>query len=259
MTSLKALGLKIQLNHTSMQCSAPEPCHAQLCMLHTNGIHDVALQYCGCRPLARHIQLLRQGLYPASQIVVKTCATFALLHHLHLLALTTKASTYDFYSALEKQTNNTGINVPKSQYRALQRMCLQWQHLVMLKRGGRAHDSAGAAGTKEGELAVPCLTCPHPSKNLSNGWENASKQTKYACLPAPALSFNVLCRFLYAMLIAMDANFRLKQQLVSSYSQDPGLGTGLSYMVKRKPYEKYLLSKASQGDVSTSPLLLDGF
>ncbi|KAG6913527.1 hypothetical protein DXG01_006191 [Tephrocybe rancida] len=46
----------------------------------------------------------------------------------------------------------------------------------------------------------------------------------------------------------MDANDHLKQQLVSSHSQDPGFGTGLSYMVQREPYDAYVLSKASQGD-----------
>ncbi|KAF8069293.1 hypothetical protein FPV67DRAFT_1415377 [Lyophyllum atratum] len=234
-TSLKDLGLKVQLNHSSMQCPNPEPCHVQFRVLHTNGIHDVALQYCGCRPLPRHIQLLRRGLFPASQLTVKTCASFQLLRQLHLLGLTTKASTYDFYRTLEKLTDNTGLCVPKSRYRPLQRMCLQWRHLVMLKRGGRGHDPSGAAGTEEGELAVPCLTCPHPGKNLPEGWEKAPKETA----------------FLYATMVAMDANFRLKQQLVSSYSQDPGLGTGLSYMVRREPYEKYVLSKASQGDIST--------
>ncbi|KAF8156253.1 hypothetical protein BJ912DRAFT_1070632 [Pholiota molesta] len=46
----------------------------------------------------------------------------------------------------------------------------------------------------------------------------------------------------------MDANFRLKNQLVSNYSQDPGLGIGWAYMVPRKPYEAYVLSKASEED-----------
>ena len=48
----------------------------------------------------------------------------------------------------------------------------------------------------------------------------------------------------------MDANFRLKNQLVSNYSQDPGLGIGWSYMVPQIPYEKYVLSRASDEDVS---------
>jgi len=56
--------------------------------------------------------------------------------------------------------------------------------------------------------------------------------------------------FLYMMFVCMDANFRLKNQLVSNYSQDPGLGTGLAYMVPREPYEQYVLSRCDDSDVS---------
>lgn len=57
-------------------------------------------------------------------------------------------------------------------------------------------------------------------------------------------------RFLYVLILCMDANFRLKNQLVSNYSQDPGLGIGWAYMVPRAPYEKYVLSRATDSDVS---------
>ncbi|KDR81126.1 hypothetical protein GALMADRAFT_61075 [Galerina marginata CBS 339.88] len=235
-TTLKTLGLKVQLNHGSLFCPNPVPCHASLLVLHTNGIHEVDIRYCGCdRAIPQHLQLLRRRLYPASQITVKTCASFELLEHLHMLALTTKASTYDFYRALEKSTNNTGMNVPKSRYRALSRMNLQWRHLQMLKWGGRANDASGVEGTKDGELAVRCPSCPHPGINLSDGWEAAPDGAK----------------FLYMMFICMDANFRLKNQLVSNYSQDPGLGTGWAYMIPRKAYEAYVLSRANDEDIST--------
>ena len=64
--------------------------------------------------------------------------------------------------------------------------------------------------------------------------------------------FLYLCffsRFLYAAFICVDANFRLKNQLVSNYSTDPGLGTGMAYMVERLPYERYVLSRASDSEV----------
>lgn len=61
--------------------------------------------------------------------------------------------------------------------------------------------------------------------------------------------------FLYMMFICMDANFRLKNQLVSNYSQDPGFGIGLAYMVPREPYERYVLSRANDSDVSTTFVL----
>ena len=132
--SLKDIGLKFQLNHASMFCERPVPCHSKLLVLHTNGIHEVAIEFCGCaRAIPQHLQLLRRGLYPASQITVRTCASFELLKQLHMYSLTSKASTYDFYRALERLTTNTGITPPKFRLRALMRMVFQWRHLKLLK------------------------------------------------------------------------------------------------------------------------------
>lgn len=177
--TLKSIGLKVQLNHGSMFCESPRPSHAALLVIHTNGIHEVAIQYCGCsREIPHHIQLLRRGFYPASQQSVKTCATFTLLDQLHKFALTTKSSTYDFYRALEKITTNTGIAVPKLRYKALFRMTMQWRHLKLLKWAGRGHDPGGVAATRPGELAVPCPSCPRPGVNLPENWEDAPPAMK---------------------------------------------------------------------------------
>ena len=59
----------------------------------------------------------------------------------------------------------------------------------------------------------------------------------------------ILPRYLYMALVCMDANFRLKNQLVSNYSQDPGLGIGMVYMLGRDQYEAYVLERADQNDV----------
>ncbi|KAF9472822.1 hypothetical protein BDN70DRAFT_818093, partial [Pholiota conissans] len=234
--SLKDIGLKIQLNHSSMFCENPVPAHTSMLVLHTNGIHSVAVQYCGCsRAIPHHIQLLRRRLYPASQLSVKTCATFELLRLLHKMALSTKASTYDFYRCLEWLTDGAGINTPKSRYRALCRMTLQWRHLQMLKWAGVPHQIGGVSAIQPGQLAVRCPSCPYPGINLPGGWEHVSEEL----------------RFLYMVFICMDANFRLKNQLVSNYSQDPGQGIGWSYMVPRKPYEAYVLGRANDEDIST--------
>lgn len=233
-TPLRELGLRIQLNHETMACSNPERAHSNLRVLHTNGIHDVAFDYCGCdRLIPRHLQLLRRGLYPASQIGPKTVATFPLMKLLHLLALCSKGSTYDFYRVLEKSTNNIGVDLPKSRYRALLRLVLQWRHLKMLKRGGRGNDPTGVAGTEDGALAVLCPSCPYPEINIPKDWKNAP----------PGM------QFLYFIIRCIDANFRLKNQLVSTWSADPGLGIGLSYYVPREPYEKFLLEQLDDAEV----------
>ncbi len=117
-----------------MRCRLPIAGHQEFKVLHANGIHHVALDYCGCeRQLPKHIQLLRRRWFPATQRVPRTAASFQLLEFLHMLSLCAKSSLYDFYRTLEKLTTNTGIDVPKSHNKALMRMLLQWRHLKMLK------------------------------------------------------------------------------------------------------------------------------
>ncbi|KDR70916.1 hypothetical protein GALMADRAFT_75522, partial [Galerina marginata CBS 339.88] len=231
-SSLKDLGLRVQLNHLSMKCSKPEPSHSHFVVLHTNGIHEVAIDFCGCRPISKLRQLLRRGLFPSSQDNPRTCATFTLLKQLQMLSLTSKCATYDYYRMLERLTDNRGAEMPKSKYRSLLRMILQWRHLKMLKRAGRGHDPTGVNGTKEGELALACPSCPHPGINLPDNWRIVSDEEK----------------FLYFVLLCIDANFRLKNQLVSNYSVDPGLGNGMSYTIERGGFEKYVKSRADDKD-----------
>lgn len=154
----------------------PNACDERLRVVHTTGVHEVALSYCGCnREIARDLQLLRRGLYPASQQKVRTCVTFSLLKLLHLLSLMGKVSAFDMYHSIERLTNNTGLNMPRSRYRPTMRCLNQWRHLKALKRGGRGHDPTGASGTSEGELALLCPTCPHPGINLPDNWAAAPK------------------------------------------------------------------------------------
>lgn len=171
------MGLVIHLNHAGLRCPVPAPVDRRFRILHTNGIHDVAYSYCACnREIPRNVQLLRRGLYPASQHNVRTCVTFPLLRLLHLLALTAKLSTYDVYRALERLTMNFNVRPPTSRYRPLMRVLTQWRHLKLLKRGGRGHDPSGAAGTSNGELAVLCPSCPRPGVNLDEGWRDQPEE-----------------------------------------------------------------------------------
>ncbi|KAE9403518.1 hypothetical protein BT96DRAFT_1080167 [Gymnopus androsaceus JB14] len=159
------------------------------------------------------------------------------MEQLHLSTLTTKCSVYDFYCAISKMTDNTNLKSTRWRYIALMRMLLQWRHLKLLKWNGRGNDPSGVAGTKEGDLVVPCLSCPHPGINLAEGWENDLARLDK-----------------YSLKVTEDANFRLKEQLVSSHSRDPGLVNGLGYFVERTKYEQYVLSRASEADISTCPL-----
>lgn len=175
--SLKDVGLVVHLNHTTLRCPTPAAADSRLRIIHTNGIHDVAIMYCNCtRAVPQHLQLLRRGLYPASQELVRTCVSFSLLRLLHLFALTAKISTYDMYRALERLTANSAVKPPKSRYQPLKRVLVQWRHLKLLKRGGRGHDPTGISGTQNGDLAILCPSCPRPGVNIPNNWNEAPKE-----------------------------------------------------------------------------------
>lgn len=52
------------------------------------------------------------------------------------------------------------------------------------------------------------------------------------------------------LIVCLDANYRLKNQLVSSEVADPGLGTGLAFFGPLEPYRKWLLSCTDVEEVS---------
>ncbi|KAK7451768.1 hypothetical protein VKT23_012447 [Stygiomarasmius scandens] len=221
-----------------MRCRNPRRGHSNMRVLHTNGVHHVSFLYCDCeRALPPAIQLLRRGFYPSTHDNIQTASTFPLLELLHHLSITSKGSNFDFYRTLEKLTDNTGLEIPKSRYVALKQMMHQWRHLKLLKRAGRGHDSdtQRVANTKDGELAILCPSCPHLGINVPLDLSGVPEQL----------------RFLYRVMLVMDANFKLKNQLVSSYSRDPGLGIGWAYFVPRAAYEAYLLANIHEDEIST--------
>ncbi|KAF9029864.1 hypothetical protein BJ165DRAFT_1535856 [Panaeolus papilionaceus] len=220
--SLSSLGLKIVLNHSSLYCAAPIPCHQSLLIFHTNGIHECNIHYCGCgQGEPQHIQLLRRQLYPASQLIIKTCVTFELLDHLHKLSLTTKSSLYDFYRGLERLTDNTGLQKSPSVTESFS--------------DGEAEDTIqGVQMRPSRESWQSSASCPIPGVNMMEGRRFSPEKW-----------------FLNTAFVCMDANFRLKNRLVSNYDQSPGLGMGWAYLVEREPYERYILNRANDADVSS--------
>ncbi|KAJ7856413.1 hypothetical protein B0H13DRAFT_1902672 [Mycena leptocephala] len=144
---------------------------------------------------------------------------------------------YDFYGVLEKLTDNTGIKL-LDRYHEWIRMCREFHHLMLLKRGGRAQaytSDLGVDGTKAGELAIECPACLRPGVNLPEGWEKVSAED----------------RFLYTLFIALDACFRLKRWLVSSELKDPDSGPGWAYMVETGACREYLQMVMNQKDMDT--------
>ncbi|KAG1884765.1 hypothetical protein F4604DRAFT_1878697 [Suillus subluteus] len=227
--SLKTLGLRIQLGHTTGQiCLNPRRAfNDDFVVVDTHGIHEVSLDFCNCATAQSHIQqLLQISWFPSTTSDPKTAATFHILEHYHLLSFESKVSAFEFYNALSRMSDNTGLLPIKDRYDSFTRMIREWRHLKMLKRSWRGHDPSGVDGTVEGECTVLCPACPHPGKNLPAGWKDAPRQ------------------WLYGLFLAIDANFRLKRKAVSSDSVDPSLSCGWGYFVEDKAYKDFLHSGA---------------
>ncbi|KAF4612165.1 hypothetical protein D9613_004616 [Agrocybe pediades] len=186
-------------------------------VIHSNGIHDVALDYCACEtaePSA--VQLLRRFWYPSTGIFPQTAATILVLKRYQLLAFEAKTSSYEFYNSIARLTDNTGLLKHKDRYHEFMRMYRQWCILSMAKRAGRGHDENGIKATSEGQCALLCPACPQPEKNLPSDWKDAHPAKKW----------------LYSLFLAIDANFRLTRWHVSSEERDPSLTDGWAFFVK---------------------------
>lgn len=110
----------------------------------------------------------------------------------------------------------------------------------MLKRAARGHSRDGVEKTQPGELALVCPACPQPGCNLPTGWESAEPEKRYVlCLSAIVLPLTRRS-WLYALFLAIDANFRLKRKKVSSEERDPSLGGGWSFFVEETAYKEHL-------------------
>ncbi|KAG1768260.1 hypothetical protein EV702DRAFT_979562, partial [Suillus placidus] len=115
-TSLKDLGLRIQLGHPVWGiCYNPSPAfHDNFFVLDVNGVHQVAVDFCACEiAQSPTTQLLCAHWFPAMTTDPKTAATFHLLHHFHILTFESKASAFEVWQTLSRLTDNTGLSAPK--------------------------------------------------------------------------------------------------------------------------------------------------
>ncbi|KAG2101391.1 uncharacterized protein F5147DRAFT_747022 [Suillus discolor] len=222
--ALADMGLRVQLGHQGMSCLCPQRGHVSFVVIHTNAIHH---------RVSHRQQLLHCEWYPATLHFPQSACTKRVLEFFLVLTWSSKVSGYEFYTSLERLTDNTHLNVPK--YKEFMRMVRQFRHIKLMKQAGRGNVTGGIYKTEPGALAIKCPACPQPGVNLPEDWDKVEGSMK----------------FLYYLIIAMDANFRLKDRARSSSTADPGLHTGLAYFVPDKPYVEHILKNASQTDIST--------
>ncbi|KAF8430758.1 hypothetical protein L210DRAFT_3614605 [Boletus edulis BED1] len=206
---VESLGLRIQLGHRPGEaCPNREAAFDDdFVIIDAQSIHMVALDFCVNDP--------------------RTTATFSVMELFHILSFESKVTAFEFFHMIVQRTDNTGLTpIRKYRYAVFLRMVSEWHNIKALQRSGRRHDPAGIDATQEGDLAILCPACPQPGKNLPPNWEQSERQ------------------WLYALFVAIDANFRLKRRHVSSELKDPGLSQGWGYFIKDNKYKAYLKANA---------------
>ncbi|KAJ7502414.1 hypothetical protein B0H11DRAFT_1712352 [Mycena galericulata] len=225
--TLRHIGLVYQLGHEGRPCAAPAPAIRSMVVLDTNGIHRVSYQYCGCdqgRTVRNLSQLMRNAWYPASLTDPTTCATYKVLEMFRLMTVIGNVNARDFVTALERRTEALGSSGLKDWQSPFARMSRQYAFLQRVRRAGRGHDPAGVNATKLGELTVMCWACPHDGRNLPEDWRDIDP--KY--------------RFLFMLILALDANFKLKNRLRANERYNPPLGPGWGAFVEPTAYKEHL-------------------
>ncbi|KAF8873404.1 hypothetical protein BD779DRAFT_1613679 [Infundibulicybe gibba] len=216
--SLCKIGMRYQLGHRRGGLSLAIPGHADFVVIASNGIHLIKINFSN--------QLLEIGWWPSTPIEPQTVATTDLLR-------ITNPPT-DFYLALEQMTDGYGLQKLPDRLSQWMLMLREWRHIKMVKRAGRGFDMAGIKATKQGELAIPCRACPQPGINLPTGWETS---------PGDII-------WLYALILAEDANFKIKGRQRSNDEADPPLGPGWATFVNNEEYENHLARFVTQEEIS---------
>ncbi|TFK80022.1 hypothetical protein K466DRAFT_504583, partial [Polyporus arcularius HHB13444] len=231
--SLRDLGVVFQLGHDGAQCPCSAETTHRLVIGDVTGIHQVQVRFCECLDESEQftykwVQLFRQGWFPATTHRPATAFTFRMLNAFQELNLQGKTNLYDYWRSLERITDNSGSGPPLASH-----VVRLWRHLTALKRGARCHDPTGAAGTREGELALDCPACPHPGKNLPEDWQSAPPEI----------------RWIYTLFLMLDANFRAK--LKDRGLEDAELGPGWSYYVENSKFQAHSLADSCRTQKST--------
>lgn len=126
-STLRELGLIVQLGHHGGSCPIPGDSRSDFTVVHTNGVHNVNIRFCGCSSSygASHsrVQLLRVSWLPASLDLPRTAFTFDCLDTFHVLNLQSKISTYDYYLSVAHISDNIGTSEQKVCHHHRSRCC----------------------------------------------------------------------------------------------------------------------------------------
>jgi CxC2 like cysteine cluster associated with KDZ transposases len=192
-------------------------------VVHTNGIHHIALVYCGCHGTENtHSDLMAARLVPASFTRYRTLFTHAVLDDFRLANLECKTSAYQYFQKLRRLTSPMAPETAPNLYHELRRMSRVWRWMKKLKWAGFGHNTTDVQEPAAGELANFCPACPQPEINLPEKWEQDSQ------------------RWVYRRFFVADGNFKADHVRQHGPTPDIWLSPGGGMMSKDEEYKDFL-------------------
>jgi hypothetical protein len=207
-------------------------CNPYVRVVHTNGVHHIALVYCTCRGQEEaHSDLMAQRLIPTSFTRYRTLFTHAVLDDFRAANLECKASAYQYFQKLRRHTSPMAPETVPNLYHELRRMSRIWRWMKKLKWAGFAHRDEETTVPKAGELANFCPACPQVGVNLPHDWELDPQ------------------RWVYQRSFVADGNFKA-DHVRQRQNNDLWLSEGGGMMSLRREYDRFLAIAKERSTVS---------
>ncbi|KAJ3565721.1 hypothetical protein NP233_g7455 [Leucocoprinus birnbaumii] len=167
-TSLRDIGLILYIGHQGKPC--PVSTYTKdMVIVHVNGIHHCAVQFCDCNDIIpNYLQLFLARYFPATPHMPSTAFTFSALETFHQLSLCSKITAYDYFDTLKKLTNHAFPQRVDDRYKELMAIMRVWRHLEECRKAGLVHNIQVEVPLRQAySLAVRCPACPEPGFNNS--------------------------------------------------------------------------------------------
>jgi hypothetical protein len=203
-------------------------------VVHTNGIHHIALVSCTCRGKEKTItDLIYSGMLPTSFVRVRTLFTTALLDHFRYCNLELRTSAYQFFQVLRRFTMPMAPSKVVNLYHELRRLSRLWHWVKKLRWAGYGQQPGQPIDPQPGELGYLCPACPQDGINLPENWTED---------PNP---------WVFRRVFTGDGNFTADHVRQKAPANDIWLYDGLGMTARRVEYEEFLVSAWDRATVRT--------
>ncbi|KAF8799827.1 hypothetical protein BYT27DRAFT_7016783, partial [Phlegmacium glaucopus] len=206
-------------------------------VVHSNGLHHIAMISCECRGHdVLPLDLFAAQLLPASFKRIKTLFTAQVLDMYRLCNLELKASAYQFYQLLRRLTRPMAPAEVINLYREFRRMSRVWRWMKKLKWARYAGTNKKVNEVKAGELAIYCPACPQPGINIPEDWKDDPARHLHI------VKLTSWSRWVYKHIFVANGNFKADHVRQQNPAGDVWLSEGTGMMPGRQEYMSFLAS-----------------